>query len=208
MYGATMELTSYPFLNELESDALLFLNTHIKPVNIPKNTLLFYQGDICENILWLTKGEVRLYAQSDTIEDITLYNLKAGEQCIVNTASLFSNTPAIASAETLTDIKGYVISAQSVKELTHMSDTYQNYLFSLYQLRFEALTGLINDIKFKRLDTRITEWLNKQSKPMIEITHEQLAQELGSSRVVISRLLKELEQKGTVVLHRGKIERL
>ena len=89
-----------------------------------------------------------------------------------------------------------------------MSDVYQSYLFSLYQLRFEDLTGLINDIKFKRLDTRIVEWLDKQPLSMIDSTHEQLAQELGSSRVVISRLLKELEQKGIVKLHRGKIERV
>jgi CRP/FNR family transcriptional regulator len=203
-----MHLTTYPFLENIEPDALQFLENHIKPVSIPKGTLLFYQGDICENILWLTHGEVRLYTQSDTIEDITLYNLKEGEQCIVNTASLFSNTPAIASAETLTDIEGYVISAEDARELTRLSDIYQNYLFSLYQLRFEELTGLINDIKFKRLDTRIVEWLNKQPTSMIETTHEQLATELGSSRVVISRLLKELEQKGTVALHRGKIERL
>jgi len=203
-----MKLTSYPFLDNMEPDALAFLENHIKPVSIPKNTILFYQGDICETILWLTQGEARLYTQSDAIEDITLYSLKAGEQCIVNTASLFSNTPAIASAETLTDIEGYVISAQSVKALTRLSDVYQSYLFSLYQLRFEELTALINDIKFKRLDTRIIEWLNKQANAIIEITHEQLAQELGSSRVVISRLLKELEQKGIVTLHRGKIERL
>ena len=203
-----MQLTAYPFLDALEESAIDFLKKHITPIQIPKHTLLFYQGDVCENILWLTKGEVRLYTQSDTIEDITLYNLKAGEQCIVNTASLFSNTPAIASAETLTDIEGYIISAQSAKELTRLSDVYQSYLFSLYQLRFEELTGLINDIKFKRLDTRIIEWLNKQPSPMIETTHEQLATELGSSRVVISRLLKELEQKGIISLHRGKIERL
>ena len=203
-----MRLTSYPFLDKLEPEALNFLKQHIKPVSIPKDTLLFYQGDVCENILWLTFGQVRLYTQSDTIEDITLYNLKAGEQCIVNTASLFSGTPAIASAQTLTDIEGYVISAQSVKQLTRISDIYQSYLFSLYQLRFEELTGLINDIKFKRLDTRIIEWLHKQPQSMIEITHEQLATELGSARVVVSRLLKELEQKGIVVLHRGKIERL
>jgi len=203
-----MKLTSYPFLENIEPEALQFLENHIKPVSIPKGTLLFYQGDICENILWLTHGEVRLYTQSDTIEDITLYSLKEGEQCIVNTASLFSNTPAIASAETLTNIEGYVISSQSAKELTRLSDVYQSYLFSLYQLRFEELTGLINDIKFKRLDTRIIEWLEKQTSTIIEITHEQLARELGSARVVISRLLKELEQKGIVALHRGKIERL
>lgn len=201
-----MQLLPYPFIDKLEPCALTFLRQHIKPISIPKNTLLFYQGDVCDNILWLTSGEVRLYTQSDSIEDITLYTLKAGEQCIVNTASLFSNTDAIASAETLTDIEGYLIDVESVKALSKMSDVYQSYLFSLYQLRFEELTSLINDIKFKRLDTRIIEWLNKQPSSLIEITHEQLATELGSSRVVISRLLKELEQKGIVSLHRGNIK--
>ena len=203
-----MQLTSYPFLDKLEPEALLFLEQHIKPISIPKNTLLFYQGDVCDNILWLTSGEVRLYTQSDSIEDITLYTLKAGEQCIVNTASLLSQTDAVASAETLTDIEGYLIDVESVKKLSKMSDVYQSYLFSLYQLRFEELTGLINDIKFKRLDTRIIEWLQKQPQNTIDITHEELAIKLGSSRVVVSRLLKELEQKGTLLLHRGKIELL
>jgi len=203
-----MQLTSYPFLDKLEPEALLFLKQHIQPISIPKNTLLFYQGDVCDTILWLTSGEVRLYTQSDSVEDITLYTLKAGEQCIVNTASLLSQTNAVASAETLSDIEGYLIDVKSVKALSKMSDVYQSYLFSLYQLRFEELTRLINDIKFKRLDTRITEWLQKQPYKRIEITHEALAIKLGSSRVVVSRLLKELEQKGIVILHRGKIELL
>ena len=203
-----MQLNTYPFLEQLEPEALQFLNTHIKPIKIPKGTLLFYQGDICDNILWLTSGEVRLYTQSDSIEEVTLYTLKAGEQCIVNTASLLSQTDAVASAETMSEIEGYLIDVESVKALSRMSDVYQNYLFSLYQLRFEELTGLINDIKFKRLDTRIIEWLQKQPNSMIEITHEQLATKLGSSRVVISRLLKEMEQNGTLILHRGKIQRL
>jgi len=203
-----MKLSSYPFFNTLEPDALAFLKQHIKPISMPKNTLLFYQGDVCDNILWLTSGEVRLYTQSDSIEDITLYNLKAGEQCIVNTASLLSQTDAVASAATLTDIEGYLIDVESVKKLSKMSDVYQTYLFSLYQLRFEALTSLINDIKFKRLDTRIVEWLNKQPHSLITTTHEKLASELGTSRVVVSRILKELELKGVVALHRGQIERL
>ena len=201
-----MQLSAYPFIEKLEPEALAFLQDHIQPVSIPKNTLLFYQGEICENILWLTSGEVRLYTQSDSIEEITLYTLKAGEQCIVNTASLLSSTNAVASAETLTDIDGYLIDVHSVKALSKISDIYQNYLFSLYQLRFEELTDLINDIKFKRLDTRIVEWLHKQPNQHIEIAHAQLATELGSSRVVVSRILKDLEQKGMILLHRGKIE--
>ena len=203
-----MQLSTYPFIDQLNPEALDFLKTQLKPIKVPKDNLLFYQGDICSDILWLTKGEVRLYAQADGIEEITLYTLKPGEQCIVNTASLLSQTEAIATAETVTDIEGYLIDVQSIKKLARLSAVYQDYLFSLYQLRFSSLANLINDIKFKRLDARILDWLKKQDSLLIETTHEFIANELGSSRVVISRLLKELEQKNKLILHRGKIELL
>ncbi len=203
-----MQLSLYPFMDTLEPEAREFLTQHLKPIKVPAGNLLFYQGDICDNILLLTKGKVRLYTQADGIEEITLYTLQPGEQCIVNTASLMSQTDAVASAETLTDIEGYLIDAKSIKALSKISDVYQSYLFSLYQLRFNALAALINDIKFKRLDARILDWLAKQQTNPVITTHEFIANELGSSRVVISRILKELEQKGKVALHRGKIELL
>ena len=203
-----MQLSIYPFTDQLEPEAVKFLETHLNPVQVPKGNLLFYQGDVCSDILWLTKGKVRLYAQAEGIEEITLYTLQPGEQCIVNTASLLSQTQAIASAETVTDIEGYLIDVESIKKLAKISDVYQDYLFSLYQLRFTSLANLINDIKFKRLDERILDWLQKQNSKLIETTHEFIANELGSSRVVVSRLLKELEQQDKVILHRGKIELL
>jgi len=201
-----MKLTSYPFLDNIEPDALAFLENHIKPVSIPKNTILFYQGDICETILWLTQGEVRLYTQSDTIEDITLYSLKAGEQCIVNTASSISDTDAIATAESITNIEGYIIDKESIKKLSALSPVYQRYIFSLYTIRMADLAMLINDIKFKKLDVRLLEWLQKNSETNIKMTHEEIANSLGSSRVVISRTLKELEKRGKVKLYRGSVE--
>ncbi len=203
---SSMKLSIFPFVEMLEQESLLFLQNHVKHISIPKNNILFYQGDICKNIMWLTKGEVRLYTQSDDTEELTLYILKAGEQCIVNTASLFSKTGAVASAQSITDIEGYIIDDDSVKKLSKMSDAYQSHLFSIYQLRFETLACLINDIKFKHLDVRILEWLQKQKNDMIEVTHEHIGIELGSSRVVVSRVLKELENKGYIMLHRGKIE--
>ena len=201
-----MQLSIYPFTDQLEPEAVKFLETNLKPIQVPKGNLLFYQGDVCGDVLWLTKGNVRLYAQAEGIAEITLYTLQPGEQCIVNTASLLSQTQAIASAETVTDIEGYLIDVKSIKKLSKISDVYQDYLFSLYQLRFSSLANLINDIKFKRLDERILNWLQKQDAKVIETTHEFIGNELGSSRVVISRLLKELEQQGKVILHRGKIE--
>jgi len=201
-----LNLTPFPFENSLESESLLFLEKHAKAISISKKNILFYQGDICDSVLLLTKGEVRLYIQDEGIESIDLYTLKAGEQCIVNTASTLSKTHAIATAETIGDIEGYIIDEKSIKKLSSISPVYQNYIFSLYTIRMADLASLINDIKFKKLDKRLLEWLIKQKKQNIKITHEEIAQSLGSNRVVISRTLKELEKIGKIKLNRGSIE--
>ena len=203
-----LNLKNFPFESSLEQEALRFLEEHAKAISIPKNNILFYQGDICENVLLLTKGEVRLYIQDDGVESIDLYTLKEGEQCIVNTASSISNTDAIASAESITDIEGYLLDSGSIKKLSALSPVYQSYIFSLYTIRMADLAKLINDIKFKKLDARLLEWLQNHDDKNIKITHEEVANSLGSSRVVISRTLKELEKKEKVKLHRGFIELL
>ena len=201
-----MDLDNYSFYKSLDVASVEFLKKHLKPTSVPKENILFFQGDICDNILFLTEGKVRLYIQSDDADEITLYQLNSGEQCIVNTASNISQTEAIGSAVTVTDIEGYLLDTKSVKELAHMSDAYQSFLFSLYTLRMGALAKLINDIKFKRLDARVLEWLSSQNEKSIKTTHETIANELGSTRVVISRVLKELENSGKLVLTRGEIE--
>ncbi|DAB31029.1 MAG TPA: Crp/Fnr family transcriptional regulator [Sulfurimonas sp. UBA12504] len=201
-----MNLNCFSFYNHLEPSALEFFQNHLKPIQIPKGNILFFQGDICKNILFLTSGKVRLYIQSDNADAITLYTLSAGEQCIINTASTISETQAIGSAITATDIEGYLLDTLNVKELAHSSHVYQNFLFSIYTLRMGNLAKLINDIKFKHLDNRILEWLQSQNQEIIHTTHEEIANELGSSRVVISRLLKELENQKKIKLTRGVIE--
>lgn len=199
-------LQTYPFYKNLDEKALSFLKKNLKPISIKKDTILFFQGDICENILFLTSGKVRLYIQSDNGDEITLYQLHSSEQCIVNTASTISQTEAIGSAVTLSDIEGYMLDVTSVKKLAHMSDAYQSFLFSIYTLRMGSLAKLVNDIKFKHLDERIFEWLEAKNTQTVETTHEEIANELGSTRVAVSRVLKELEKSSKVRLSRGTIQ--
>jgi len=198
----SLNLKPFPFEGSLEDEALTFLEEHAKPISVPKNNILFYQGDICDNVLLLTKGEVRLYIQDEGVESIDLYTLKKGEQCIVNTASVLSQTNAIATAESITDIEGYIIDEPSIKKLSCISPIYQSYIFSLYTIRMADMATLINDIKFKKLDKRVLEWLQKHDEETIKITHEEIANSLGSNRVVISRTLKELEKSGKVKEHK------
>jgi CRP/FNR family transcriptional regulator len=203
-----MELNQFTFYNHLSLDLQHFVQTHARPITVPKNTILFYQGDVCKDILFLTDGNVRLYIQGEGVEEITLYTLKPLEQCVVNTASLVAQNVAIGTATTETDISGYLLDHESIRSLMTQSPEYLSFMFSLFTVRLSSLATLIEDIKFKRLDTRLLEWLNHQENNRIEMTHEQIALQLGTSRVVISRLLKDLEHKGKVRLERGAIERV
>lgn len=129
-----MNLESFPFYKELEAQAKDFLKMRLHPVEVPADTILFNQGDICDSVLFLTSGEIKLTKQTDENEEELLYTLQAGKQCIVNTASTLSQTPAIATATSATDITGYILDMYSLQDLAKRSEPYMNYLFSIYTL--------------------------------------------------------------------------
>lgn len=201
-------MQNFEFFKNLNEEDKKFLLDNSKFIEIPKDFTLFYQGDICKDILLLEEGLVQLLIYGTEDEILPLYEVQKGEQCIINTSSALSNTTAIATAQTKTAIKGWLIPASIVQKLMIKSSLYQQYIFSLFTLKFSALTTLIEDIKFKRLDSRVIDYLKHKNSSIIEITHEELANELGTSRVVISRILKDLENKQIIKLHRKKIELL
>jgi CRP/FNR family transcriptional regulator len=201
-------MENYDFYKNLKEEDKKYLFDNSKYIELPKNFTLFYQGDICNDILLLKEGTVQLMMYGSINELIPLYEIQKGEQCIINTSSTLSNTTTIATAQTKTAIKGWLIPSNIIKELMIKSPTYQEYIFSLFSIKFSALTTLIEDIKFKKLDTRILESLKMKNEKIISITHEELANDLGTSRVVISRVLKDLENKNHIKLHRKKIELL
>lgn len=201
-------MQNFEFFKNLNEEDKKFLLDNSKFIEIPKDFTLFYQGDICKDILLLEEGLVQLLIYGTEDEILPLYEVQKGEQCIINTSSALSNTTAIATAQTKTAIKGWLIPASIVQKLMIKSSLYQQYIFSLFTLKFSALTTLIEDIKFKRLDSRVIDYLKHKNSSIIEITHEELANELGTSRVVISRILKDLENKQIIKLHRKKIQLL
>jgi len=183
----------------------IFFN-HAKKVNFSKGEILFWQGDLCEGILYIETGNLKVYLQNEDGDEITLYTIEAGEQCIVNTSSSISSTPALGSAVAINDIIGYILDSNTVKKLMKESNGYQEYMFGLFALKLASLATLIEDIKFKPLKERVFLFLKNKKTTNIKITHEKIAQHLGTSRVVVSRILKDLERDGHIKLYRGFIE--
>jgi CRP/FNR family transcriptional regulator len=199
-------MDKYQFFQSLTKEEQEYLTKNSQHISLKKNTILFYQGDICKEILLLEEGSVKLTMYGNQNDELPLYEITQGEQCIINTSSTLSQTEAIATAETLTDIEGWLLPKATVQNLMVSSPVYQSYMFSLFALKFATLTTLIEDIKFKKLDKRILEYLYSLDTKSLDITHEEIASKLGTSRVVISRVLKELEKKGKIKLSRKHIE--
>jgi len=200
-----MDLKAFDFYNDLTSDDIILLEKHLKPIHIETGTTLFYQGDTTEDILLLVDGNVRVYIQGEGIEEITLYTLNPTEQCIVNTSSTITKTPAIGTAITTSAISGYLMNRDIVHQLMAQNSSYQSYIFSLFTIRLDSVTRVLESVKFKQMDERIYEWLQAQGDKEISITHEEIANHIGSTRVVVSRTLKKMEQEGLIILSRGKI---
>ena len=203
-----MSLEQFDFYDELSEDEKNILQNNVKPIELKEGVTLFYQGDVTEDILLLLEGEVRVYIQGEGINEITLYTLNPSEQCIVNTSSTINRIPTIGSAVTMTPVKALMINRDIIDDFMSHNNNYQKYIFSLLMLRLDSVARVLESVKFKQLDERLYEWIQGQNTKLVNITHEELANVVGSTRVVVSRNLKKLEKEGLIHLLRGKIELL
>ena len=179
-------------------------------------TKTFKEGDIILNenayikaIPIVTYGNIRVMRTDDDGREILLYYIKAGESCIMSfLGGLHQDTSKVkAIAEEETEI--LFIPIDKVSVLIKEYPEWLDFIFRLYHKRFEELLEVVNAIAFKKLDERLLNFIKRKCEvtksETLYVTHEQLANELGTARVVVSRLLKQMEGEGLVKLGRNKI---
>ena len=200
-------LEIFPFYHTLSPEDKEELKNLLQPYNHPKGTILHYQGSPCSDSLLLVKGEIRFYTQEeDSSDELTLYTLRAGEQCLSQLMSNVCHSDVIPSVVTQTDIEAYIVPKESIEAFIKKVPSYQEYMVSLYANKIAEITNAIQTVKFKNLDERIMEYLKAQKKTRIITTHKEIADKMDTSRSVVSRVLKKLEGEDMLRLHRGAIE--
>ena len=202
-----MDLFEYEFFQDLSDDEKSMIRDSAKSISLPIGSPLYYEGDINQDILFLKKGKVKVYITPATISanEIALYYISAGEQCLVNTLSTITQNKALASAIVDESIEGWLIPRESIIWLINNSKSYRDFKIELCGERLHHVLELIKSIKFNQLDQRLLNWLYVQGRESIKITHEKIAVILGVSREAISRNLKKLEKAGSLKLSRGCI---
>lgn len=182
-------------------------------------TKTYHEGDIIldenssiRSIPIVMKGMMKVIRTEEDGREILLYYIKAGESCIMSFLGGMHNEKSIVKAEVEDDTEILFLPIDKVSLFIKEYPEWLDYIFRLYHKRFEELLDIINAIAFKKVDERLLNLLQKKSElsnsSTIIITHEQLANELGTARVVVSRLLKQLEEEGQLKLGRNKIQLL
>jgi CRP/FNR family transcriptional regulator, anaerobic regulatory protein len=176
----------------------------------------FRQGEIILNenqyikaIPIVLSGSIRVLRTDPDGREILLYYIRAGESCIMSLLGGLHHATSKVKAIADDDTEILFLPMDKVLQLMKDYPEWLEYIFRLYHKRFEELLDVVNAIAFRKMDERLLNFIRRKvemtGNPMLTLTHEQIAGELGTARVVVSRLLKQMEIEGLVKLERNRI---
>lgn len=199
-------LTQFPELTNLDHHAKDLLTQYARIVEAPVGTIGYREGGPCGAYVMRLAGQSRVYKMSTSGREILLYRVGAGETCVITTTCLLGNSDYPASTIVEEAIRDVIIPAAAFNQLMVDSAVFRKFVMTNYGALISDLIVLLDEVAFHSLDARLAKVLLDAKTPQITRTHQQIADELGTAREVVSRQLKRLEIKGIVTLGRGQIE--
>jgi CRP/FNR family transcriptional regulator len=197
---------------QFDAELISHLETIGKVEEFKEGAMLMRPGQYFKTSLLILDGRVKLYREGDDGEEFFLYYLERGNACALSMICATKNESSAVKAKAITSVKALAIPIQYMDGL--MKDHRQWYYFVLetYRARFEELLDVIDQVVFHSMDQKLEFYLKRQFKSFggnkIIMTHQEIADDLNSSREVISRLLKKLESQKRISISRNEIERL
>jgi CRP/FNR family transcriptional regulator len=188
------------------------LDTIGKVVDFEEGAVMMRPGQYFKHSLLVLEGRVKLYREGDDGEEFFLYYLEKGNACALSMICATKNEASAIKAKAVTPVKALAIPIQFMDGL--MKDHRQWYYFVLesYRARFGELLEVIDQVAFHSMDQKLEFYLKRQfdsvGKNSFVVTHQEIADDLNSSREVISRLLKKLESQKRISISRNEITRL
>lgn len=180
------------------------LAQHAMALALPAASLLFDEGQACQGFPMLLSGEVRVARGSPNGRSLELYRVQRGELCVASTSCLFGQVP-LAAHGVSTEACELVLLDPEGFALWTADEGFRRYVFSIFADRIAELMALAEAVAFQRLDQRLAAALLGHGQ-VLQTTHQQLADELGTVREIVTRLLKRFERAGWLTLGRERIE--
>ncbi len=203
-------LKEIPFWNNLTKSEKDNLIKFSQIRTYEKGNIIHSRNQECLGLIKVIEGNVRCFMMSEEGREITLYQMKEGDLDVLSASCVLSQITFETQMRAYDDCELLVMPSLYLSELKEKNLIVRCYIFELLSERFSDVMGTIQRILFTRIDSRIALYLTSIAKNnntnLIKITHEEVAREINTSREVASRILKQLEEEGTIKLQRGSIE--
>jgi CRP/FNR family transcriptional regulator len=174
-------------------------------VAAPDGACLFRPGDDSGAFLIVTSGAVRVEQTNSAGRTVVLYRVEAGDSCVLTTTCLLSGKPYSGYGYAEGPVRAVAIPASRFRRLLSADTRFQELVFRGFAARVGELTDVIDDLLEHRTDLRLARWLAQRGGADIRMTQQEMAQELGTAREVVSRTLKSFEHRGWIALKRGTV---
>jgi CRP/FNR family transcriptional regulator len=195
----------YPVLTGLPADEVgAVFATEARRLSVAPGTLLFEEGAPCQGFPMLLEGAIRVARGSPSGRTLELYRVTPGELCVVSTSCLFGSVPLQAHGRTTEASELVLLTPAGFDRLVRL-EAFRRFVFGVFADRLADLMALAEAVAFQKLDQRLAQALLGRGQ-VITATHQALADELGTVREIVTRLLKRFERSGWLRLGRERIE--
>jgi CRP/FNR family transcriptional regulator len=198
-------LNRYPVMRGLSGDTLDALMASATFMTVPAGAMMFDENQACMGFALLLSGSARVVKAAPNGRELHLYDVLPGETCILTSSCLLGKSTYHARCTVLQRAEIVVLPPDTFRQLFSASQSFREHVFSRFSERISDLLQLVAAVAFQKMDQRLAAWLAERPSP-IRITHQALADHLGSLREIISRLLKNFADQGWVRLGREQIE--
>lgn len=197
--------TLYPALNGLPSERLDALLRPAAIMQLPAGTQVFAEHQPCQGFPLLLEGSIKVCKLAASGRELMLYRVNPGGSCIISSSCLLGKSDYNARGIAETPLTLLALPVAAFSELMFAHPPFRDFVFHLFAERIGELMQLVEEVAFARLDQRLARLLLARPGDLLSTTHQQLADELGSVREIVSRLLKGFAAQGLVSLGREQI---
>jgi CRP/FNR family transcriptional regulator len=207
MSKTTIPLTqAFP---SLETDLILELEEQASVNNYNAGDTLVKRGQYFRSALMVLEGLVKIYREDEEGNEFFIYYLEPGQACALSMVCASRQETSEIMAVAVKDTVVLTVPIDIIDDWMTKYKSWNNFVLSTYRQRFEELLITLDHVAFRNMDERLEFYLKRQAEKMgntLQLTHQQIADDLNSSREVISRLLKNMEKNKRLILHRSGIE--
>jgi CRP/FNR family transcriptional regulator, anaerobic regulatory protein len=199
-----MEIEQLPFETDLKQSMV----AQAKSLRLPAGETLMADGAFVAGVPIVLRGLVKV-TRFEADRELLLYYIRPGESCVMSFAAALHSQPSQVVATTEQDTELLLIPAEQLPHWHRRFPRLQRYFIDLYDQRYQGLIQTIDQLAFQKLDERLLAYLHQKQQLTgtadLRLTHQQIAADLGTTREVISRVLKKLERSGHLILSRQAI---